>query len=98
MINHQYFVYILTNYTKSTLYIGVTNNLLRRLEEHREGVIDCFSKKYKTYYLVYFEEYQDIWDAIAREKQLKRWRRDKKNFLIETLNPEWNDLSKSICF
>ena len=88
-----YFVYILTNWTSSVMYIGVTNNLERRLFEHKNKLVAGFSSKYNVDKLVYFEETTDIQAAIAREKQLKSWRREKKNALVESLNPEWKDLS-----
>ena len=88
-----YWVYILTNWSHKVLYIGVTNHLLRRLEEHRQEVVDGFSKRYHTHTLVYFESTNDIRSAIAREKELKGWRREKKNALISAANPDWHDLS-----
>ena len=88
-----YFVYILSNWNDSVLYIGVTGNLPRRLYEHRNHLVDGFSSKYNTEKLVYFEETSDVNSAIAREKQLKGWTRKKKNELIIRVNPEWKDLS-----
>ena len=88
-----YFVYILSNWDDSVLYIGVTGNLMRRLYEHREHLVAGFSSKYNTNKLVYFEETSDVYSAISREKQLKGWSRKKKNDLIQTINPEWKDLS-----
>lgn len=88
-----YFVYILSNWNDSVLYIGVTGNLPRRLYEHRNHLVDGFSSKYNTEKLVYFEETNDVYSAIAREKQLKGWTRKKKNDLIMKVNPEWKDLS-----
>ena len=87
-----YYIYILTNKTNRVLYIGVTNNLPRRLYEHQNKLIDGFTKRYNLNKLVYFEEYSEIEIAIAREKQLKGWVRCKKNDLIESVNPSWNDL------
>ena len=87
-----YYIYILTNKTNRDLYIGVTNNLPRRLYEHQNKLIDGFTKRYNLNKLVYFEEYSEIEMAIAREKQLKGWVRRKKNDLIESVNPSWNDL------
>ena len=88
-----YYVYILANATNVTLYIGVTNDLLRRVYEHKEDLIpESFSAKYKTHKLVYYEETGDVRVALEREKQLKGWRRSKKNWLVETLNPQWRDL------
>ena len=86
-----YFVYILTNKTDKVMYVGVTNDLARRIREHKSEQIDGFTKKYHVHKLVYFEEYTEINDAIAREKQLKGWKREKKNKLVEASNPEWND-------
>ena len=90
-----YFVYILSNWDDSVLYIGVTGNLPRRLYEHRNGLADGFTKKYNVHKLVYFEQTNDAYSAISREKQLKKWRRSKKNELISKMNPGWNDLSKT---
>jgi putative endonuclease len=87
-----YYVYIITN-TKKTLYIGVTNNLERRIYEHKNKLIDGFSKKYNLNKLVYFETCSEIKDAIKREKQIKNWHREWKINLIESLNPKWADLS-----
>ena len=86
-----YYVYILTNKTDDVMYIGVTNDLSRRLREHKTEVVEGFTKKYHLHKLVYFEEYSEAYAAIAREKQLKRWRRSKKNQLVETKNPSWSD-------
>ena len=92
--DHDYYVYIVSNNTRSTLYIGVTNDLLVRLWQHRAGEgLNSFSQRYHCAHLVYFEHYRDVRDAIAREKQLKGWRRQKKNTLIATLNPQWDDLA-----
>src|SRR5215472_1019504 len=87
-----YFIYILTNRTR-TLYIGVTNDLVRRVYEHRSGDIPGFTSKYKIHRLVYFEEFLDIRQAIAREKEIKGWLRSRKIQLIESVNPAWKDLS-----
>jgi putative endonuclease len=87
-----YYVYIITN-SKKTLYIGVTNNLERRVYEHKNKLIEGFSKKYYLYKLVYFESCNNINDAIKREKQLKNWHREWKLNLIESMNPNWVDLS-----
>jgi len=90
-----YFVYILTNKTKTTVYIGVTNNLKRRLFEHYNATINSksFTKKYNVYFLVYYEIHIDIRKAIEREKEIKGWRREKKNNLIHSFNPDWNFLN-----
>ena len=88
------YVYILTNRLNTTLYIGVTSNLERRIAEHKTQEHESFSSKYKTNKLIYYERSTSIKDAIQREKQLKKWRRDKKVKLINSFNPEWNDLSE----
>ena len=88
-----YFVYILSNWDDSVLYIGVTSNLSRRLYEHRNGLVEGFTKKYNVHKLVYFEQTNDIYAALSREKQLKKWVRSKKNALISKMNPNWIDLS-----
>ncbi|MCF8262286.1 MAG: GIY-YIG nuclease family protein [Melioribacteraceae bacterium] len=93
-MNKTYYVYIITNYSK-TLYIGVTNNLERRIIEHKKGLIEGFSKKYNCKKLVYFEFTESIEDAIRREKQLKNWHRQWKINLIEKMNPNWDDLFKN---
>lgn len=85
----------MSSYSK-VLYIGVTNDLIRRVWEHKNGLIEGFTKKYKVKYLVYYEETNDILSAIAREKQLKKWRRKKKIKLIENLNPQWKDLYETL--
>jgi putative endonuclease len=90
-----YYVYIMSNRTH-VLYIGVTNDLLRRVEEHRAGTLGGFTSKYKLRRLVYYEHSNDVVAAIAREKQLKNWRREKKITLIEKMNPTWSDLSREM--
>lgn len=93
MVNDSnYYVFILTNYSK-TLYTGVTNNLIRRVYEHKQKLIAGFTQKYNINRLVYYEETSDVREAIAREKQIKGWLRAKKIALIESMNPEWHDLS-----
>jgi putative endonuclease len=91
-----YDVYILASRPNGTLYIGVSNNLLRRLDEHARGSADAFTRRCGVHTLVYYEEFQWINDAIAREKQLKRWNRAWKIRLIETTNPGWNDVAGSV--
>ena len=88
------FVYIITNQSNKVLYIGVTNDIHRRLEEHRLGVNDGFSKKYVLNKLVFCEKHDNPEEAIAREKQLKKWIRKKKEILISSVNPDWEDLSE----
>ena len=90
---NQYYVYIMTNRSK-TLYTGVTNDLMRRVYEHKNKMTDGFTKKYHITKLVYYEETNDIQVAISREKQIKGWLRGKKIALIESVNPKWNDLSE----
>ena len=89
-IKHHYYVYIVTNISKNVLYLGVTNSLVRRINEHFAGQIEGFTKKYNCKYLVYYEHYDDINMAITREKQIKKWGEVKKNKLNEKLNPGWN--------
>ena len=91
--NAQAFVYILTNRINSTIYVGVTSNLERRIAEHKQQIHSSFTKKYKTNKLVYFEYSTSTEEALQREKQLKKWRREKKLNLINSFNPEWRDLS-----
>ena len=93
---NNYFVYILSNKKRGTIYIGVTNNLIRRLYEHKNGLINGFTKRYNIKTLVYFEMTFDIKSAIEREKKLKKWNRAWKIALIEKANPEWEDLSLEI--
>jgi putative endonuclease len=90
-----YFVYIMSNHSK-TLYTGVTNNLLRRVYEHKNKLIEGFTNKYNITKLVYYEQFFDIREAISKEKQIKGWLRKKKIDLIESKNPKWLDLSLSI--
>ena len=90
---NSYYVYILTNKTNSVIYIGITNNLLRRLYEHKNKLLDGFTKKYNINKLVYFEQTSDINEAIKREKTLKKWNREWKIELIKKQNPEFKDLS-----
>ncbi len=92
----QYFIYMVTTQKNTALYIGVTNDLVRRVYEHKHEIIDGFTKKYKTKKLVYFEVYDDPQYAIQREKQLKGWVRKRKNALIETTNPSYRDLYEDI--
>ena len=93
---HGYYVYMMTNKSHKVLYTGVTNNLERRIYEHKKKLLEGFTKKYNATKFVYYECYSHIHDAIEREKQIKGWLRIKKNMLIETINPEWNDLSEQL--
>jgi putative endonuclease len=89
---HAYYVYILASQRNGTLYVGVTNDLIRRVQEHREGLVPGFTKRYGVKLLVYFEAHQEITEAILREKRIKRWQRNWKLQLIEGQNPQWLDL------
>ncbi len=87
-----YYVYILANERNGTLYVGVTNNLVRRIYEHKEGLADGFTKKYNIKMLVYYEITESIESAIKREKNIKAWQRAWKLRIIEEMNPDWDDL------
>ncbi|MCY4437430.1 MAG: GIY-YIG nuclease family protein [Chloroflexi bacterium] len=91
-LDKTYYVYILTNGVR-TLYVGVTNDVFRRIHEHRQKLIPGFTRKYNLTWLAYYEETSDVASAIAREKQIKSWRRSKKVDLIESVNPRWKDLA-----
>ena len=93
-VQYMGYVYILSNEYRNVLYIGVTNNLQRRYQEHLPGAVDGFTKKYHVHCLLYYEQYNHIEEAIAREKQLKRWSRSKKEWLIKQMNPEMVDLAE----
>ncbi|HUX79686.1 MAG TPA: GIY-YIG nuclease family protein [Alphaproteobacteria bacterium] len=93
----QYFVYIMTNKPRGTLYIGITNDLIRRVHEHKTGLIDGFTKKYNLKNLCYFEIHDYVYNALQREKNLKHWRREWKINVIEEVNPQWKDLWETIC-
>jgi putative endonuclease len=92
----QYFVYMLASKKNGTLYIGVTNTLLKRIHEHKNNLVGGFTQKYNVHNLVYYEVYQNILDAIAREKRIKKWKRQWKIELIEQSNPNWEDLFDSL--
>lgn len=91
---HQYYVYLLTNSNNKVMYIGMTNDLRRRVYQHKKKVIPGFTRKYNVHRLVYYEHTNDVRAAIAREKEIKKWRREKKNNLVIAVNPEWKDLSE----
>ena len=91
-----YYIYIMANKTNTTIYIGITSDIIKRVWEHKNKVIDGFTKRYNVNKLVYYEETTDVNSAIAREKQLKGWNRAKKNKLIESTNPNWDDLYDDI--
>jgi len=98
MWNYNYYTYILTNRDKNVLYVGVTNDLTRRLQEHWEGKGNgtSFTSKYYCYYLVYYEHFSKVEHAIEREKEIKKWRREKKDTLITSVNPNWRFLNDEI--
>jgi len=93
---HRYFVYIMASKRNGTLYVGVTGDLAGRVGEHRDELLEGFTKKYGVHQLVWFEEFGDIHDAIVREKRIKKWRRAWKLELIEKMNPDWTDLFERI--
>jgi putative endonuclease len=90
-----YYVYLLTNWNNKVVYVGMTNDLKRRIYEHKTKAVKGFTEKYNLNKLVYFEATSDVRSAIAREKEIKKWRREKKNALVAGTNPEWKDLSES---
>ena len=94
MKEHRYYVYLMSSRTR-VLYCGMTSDIRTRVAQHKHGVFSGFSSDYKCHRLVWFESYQDVGQAIGREKQIKRWRREKKLALIEELNSSWADLSES---
>lgn len=91
-----YYVYILATSRNGTLYIGVTNNLVKRVYEHKNDLVEGFTKQYQVHNLVYFEPYEDVKEALLREKRLKKWDRKWKIELIEKNNPDWEDLYPEI--
>ena len=91
---NRYYVYLLTNWNHRVMYVGVTNDLVRRLYEHKNKLVRGFTKKYNVSKLVYFEETKDVHSALAREKEIKKWRREKKDALVVGVNPEWKELSE----
>ena len=95
-IDHNYFVYFMTNKNRNVLYLGVTNDLERRVYEHEIGKLKGFTKKYNCHYLVYYEHFTNVEHAIDREKELKKWRREKKDQLISSFNPDWTFLNNEI--
>ncbi len=95
-MSNTYYVYIMASKRNGTLYIGVTDDLSRRVWEHREGLVDGFTKKHNVHQLVYFETFEDINEAIHREKRLKKYKREWKINLIQEHNVEWPDLTETI--
>ena len=88
-----FYVYMMTNRSRVVLYTGITNSLMRRVWQHQKSEIESFTKTYKVNRLFYYERFSDPRDAIAREKEIKGWRREKKNALVERMNPKWADLA-----
>src|SRR5690349_21281684 len=91
-----YYVYILTSVNRKVMYVGVTNDLENRVAQHRSGKGSAFTARYRVHTLVHAEEYQYVEDAIAREKEIKGWRRSKKDALVEATNPSWADLLETL--
>jgi len=90
--DRHYYVYVLTNWNSRVIYVGVTNDLERRVFEHKNKLVKGFTEKYNVNKLVYFEETGDVNAALAREKEIKKWRREKKNALVTNSNPQWTEL------
>jgi len=95
-MKENYYVYILTNKNNSVLYVGVTSDLVRRVYQHKNKMVEGFTSKYKLNKLVYYEIFSDVKEAIKREKQIKGWKRVKKESLINNFNPSWKDLYEEI--
>ena len=96
MTDKQYYVYIICNKRNGTLYTGITSNLIKRIWQHKNGLVEGFSKRYSIKLLVYFEAHNDVEEAILREKRIKKWNRKWKLNLIEKNNPNWDDLYQSL--
>lgn len=92
----QFYIYILASKPYGTLYIGITSNLVQRIYQHQQGLVDGFTQKYNIHQLVYYEIYSEVREALIREKRLKKWNRQWKINLIEQYNPQWVDLSKGL--
>jgi putative endonuclease len=93
MLDQYSWIYMMCSSSRRALYTGVTGDLNQRVFQHKNGLVEGFTKKYKCHRLVYYESFSYIGEAIAREKEIKGWRREKKNALVETMNPQWRDLS-----
>lgn len=93
----QYYIYIMASKRNGTLYTGITNDLIRRVYEHKNGLGSAFTKKYKVFNLVYYDSCGDVRDVIEFEKRLKKWKRSWKLKIIEIMNPEWKDLYYTLC-
>lgn len=91
-MDRKFYIYVVASKRNGTIYIGMTNNLKSRIVQHKESLIPGFTQRYKVNMLVYFKEYNDVRDAITRETQIKRWKREWKIQLIESINPDWKDL------
>ena len=96
MSQRTFYIYILSSKRNGTLYIGVTNDLIRRVYEHKNDLVDGFTKKYQVHRLVYYEETNEVYEANLREKRMKKWKRQWKIELIEKMNPHWRDLYDDI--
>jgi len=96
-MGRQYYVYILASHAYGTLYVGVTNDLVRRAWEHRNNAAEGFTREHGVHRLVWYEVHEDIYEAITREKRIKKWNRDWKVNLIQSKNPAWDDLFDAIC-
>jgi len=96
MLTRNYFVYLLASRRNGTLYVGVTNDLIRRVCQHKQGLVEGFTKKYGVKMLVWYEQTESLESAIHREKQIKKWNRDWKIELIRASNPQWRDLYEEI--
>ena len=96
-MKREYYVYILTNTHHTVLYTGVTGSIAERIWQHKQGLNEGFTKKYNAHKLIYVESFDDVWQALEREKQLKKWTRKKKVGLINRLNPDWRDIYSEIC-
>jgi putative endonuclease len=96
MQGRSYYVYLLTNWNNKVMYVGVTNDLVRRLHEHKAKVVTGFTQEYNVHKLVYFEETPDVHAALNREKEIKKWRREKKDALVIAANPGWHDLGATL--
>jgi len=96
MTDKQYYIYILASKRNGTLYTGFTSDLIKRIWQHKNGLLEGFSKRYGTKFLVYFEAYNDVEEAIYREKRIKKWNREWKIKLIEKANPNWKDLYQNL--
>lgn len=93
-MTYTYYVYILTNWNNEVMYVGMTNNLAKRIYQHKHKLTEGFTATYNVNKLVYYEETNSVYVAIAREKEIKKWRREKKDALVNSKNPEWKDLSQ----